>query len=162
MSIVMRDGGLYGKESGVYLGPAPVFNWIGTMTHDNQYVEFRCPGCQRIHILGVGDHLPPGTPQWRFNGDVFKPVLGPSINAVWDSLSLAARERNRQFYQEHGRYMTREELPHDRHHVCHSFVGCNGAQPGEIIFLGDCTHENAGKVMALQPWSDDFYDQQPD
>ena len=34
-------------------------------------------------------------------------------------------------------------------HVCHTFVGCNGAQPGEIIFLGDCTHELAGKVMPL-------------
>jgi hypothetical protein len=31
--------------------------------------------------------------------------------------------------------------------VCHTFVGCNGAQPGEVIFLGDCTHSLAGKTL---------------
>lgn len=36
-------------------------------------------------------------------------------------------------------------------HRCHTFVGCNGAQPGEVIFLGDCTHALAGTV---QPFPD--------
>ena len=33
--------------------------------------------------------------------------------------------------------------------VCHSFVGCNGALPGQIIFLSDCTHDLAGQVVDL-------------
>ena len=36
--------------------------------------------------------------------------------------------------------------------VCHSFVGCNGAQPGEIIFLPDSTHHLAGQVRPLPEW----------
>lgn len=32
---------------------------------------------------------------------------------------------------------------------CHTFVGCNGAQPGEITFLGDCTHALAGKTLPM-------------
>jgi hypothetical protein len=27
-----------------------------------------------------------------------------------------------------------------KRHVCHSFMSCNGAAPGQIVFLGDCTH----------------------
>lgn len=32
---------------------------------------------------------------------------------------------------------------------CHTFVGCNGAQPGQIIYLGDCSHALAGQVRPL-------------
>lgn len=35
--------------------------------------------------------------------------------------------------------------------VCHSFV-----RDGRIEFLGDCTHELAGKSVALEPVDDEF------
>lgn len=38
---------------------------------------------------------------------------------------------------------------HDAPRICHSFVSCNGAQPGEIVFLSDSTHHLAGQVRPL-------------
>jgi len=101
-------------------------------------IKWKCPACRwddgemHVHILPV-DWLPPGEtqasphiagkPKWSFNGDFDKPVFGPSV------LSSA-------------------EFP-DGRRVCHSFVGCNGAQPGQITFLGDCTHALAGQTVDL-------------
>ncbi len=64
-----------------------------------------------------------GPGAWGWNGDRERPVLTPSVLLTIDFK--------------------------DRRHVCHSFVGCNGAQPGEVIFLSDCTHAYAGKVLPL-------------
>lgn len=90
-------------------------------------IQFMCPGCKRVHALYTQDTPAEWTgPRWQFNHDLDKPVLSPSILARWDN-SKGPR-------------------------VCHSFVGCNGAQPGEIIFLGDCTHELAGKTVPLLEW----------
>lgn len=99
-------------------------------------IRFDCPGCRfsdghcAPHILPV-NWLPPGETKesphaagkdrWSFNGDFDRPVFGPSV--------LNARNK--------------------RQYVCHSFVGCNGAQPGQIIFLGDCTHALAGQTVDL-------------
>jgi hypothetical protein len=87
------------------------------------------------HIISV-NWLPPGETQesphvknashWEFNGDFERPVFSPSLLTRLDSPSTGIRQRN-----------------------CHSFIGCNGAQPGQIIFLGDCTHDLAGKVVDL-------------
>lgn len=41
---------------------------------DNQYLWFRCPGCQTEHsVRVVGDHA------WQWNGDLVKPTISPSI-----------------------------------------------------------------------------------
>ena len=122
-------------------------------------VIFKCPGCGRIHALYT-QHTPAENigPKWTFNDDFDRPVLSPSILARWESRSAAAKEKSQAFYAEHGRYPTVEELPSDVKHVCHSFVGCNGAQPGQIIFLGDCTHEHAGEVMDLTDLGPDGVD----
>jgi hypothetical protein len=69
------------------------------------------------------------SPHWSFNGDLAKPVFGPSI-------------------------LSRYDTP-EKKHVCHSFVGCNGAAPGQIIFLGDCTHALAGQTVELPDLGDD-------
>jgi hypothetical protein len=102
-------------------------------------IKWLCPGCASVgrigvHILPVS-WLPPresvesphvaGKPHWSFNGDMERPVFGPSVLSQWD------------------------EGPDRSHKVCHSFVGCNGAQPGQIIFLGDCTHKLAGQTVDL-------------
>jgi hypothetical protein len=67
-----------------------------------------------------------GPKAWGWNGDRDRPVFTPSLLV------------------NHG--------PHDAPRICHSFVGCNGAQPGEIIFLSDCTHHLAGQVRPLPDW----------
>lgn len=117
-------------------------------------VSFYCIGCDMPHMLPVNGITPPGegwlaNRSWAWNRDVEKPVFSPSVLVRWDSLSETARHKSREFYQKHDRYPTREELPADVFNVCHSFVGCNGAQPGEIIYLGDSTHEYAGKTIPL-------------
>lgn len=92
----------------------------------NAYAEFHCPGCGYAHTLRVVDVPGQSDDQWQWNGDVDEPVFTPSV----------------------------------MHHpgkgkTCHSFVGCNGAQPGEIVFLSDSTHALAGKVVPLPEWPDD-------
>ncbi|HEX7906879.1 MAG TPA: hypothetical protein VF534_02135 [Paraburkholderia sp.] len=107
-------------------------------------IRWNCPGCDAdtrgssAHILPV-NWLPPGEtvesphvkgkPHWGFNGDFDKPAFSPSVLSTWDE------------WQGEG-------VP-PKKHVCHSFVGCNGAAPGQIIFLGDCTHELKGQTVDL-------------
>lgn len=104
-------------------------------------IKFLCPGClyhngePQPHVLPV-NWLPPGETEmsphiswkdrWSFNGDFNRPVFGPSLNTWW------------------GGGVT--EIPL---HRCHSFVGCNGAEPGQIAFLGDCTHALANQTVEL-------------
>ncbi|SOY56882.1 hypothetical protein [Cupriavidus taiwanensis] len=101
-------------------------------------IKFLCPGCTwddgtpMTRILPV-TWRPEGEtqesphsaskPHWSFNGDFDKPVFGPSV------LSTYPRPE--------GQY------------TCHSFVGCNGAAPGQITFLGDSTHALAGQTVEL-------------
>lgn len=88
--------------------------------------SFRCEGCGGNHTVvtkGEGPNV------WSWNGDSERPVFTPSV-----LVSLEYTD---------GRPT----------HVCHSFVGCYGAEPGEIIFLSDCTHALAGQVRPLPEWS---------
>lgn len=107
-------------------------------------IRWDCPGCALhsegsfgAHVLPV-DWTPPGMersphiasrPRWGFNGDMEQPAFSPSILSR-QSGAVVDGVRSPDF-------------------VCHSFIGCNGAQPGQIIFLGDCTHALAGKVVDL-------------
>ncbi|WP_250507685.1 hypothetical protein [Caballeronia sp. GAFFF3] len=107
-------------------------------------IKWICPGCDAdtrgsgVHILPVnwlpsGETLESphnaGKPHWSFNGDLDRPIFGPSVLSRWDE------------WQGEG-------VP-AKPHVCHSFVGCNGAVPGQIVFLGDCTHSLANQTVDL-------------
>ena len=70
-----------------------------------------------------------GPKAWGWNGDRDRPVFTPSLLLVGGNAEGETR--------------------------CHSFVGCNGARPGEIIFLSDCTHHLAGQVRPLPNWEKD-------
>lgn len=90
-----------------------------------------CPGCSDAHgslyyhVLPVGDHGDnPKRDGWTFNGDIDKPVFSPSLLVDKDAKPADYPRRVR----------------------CHTFIGCNGAQPGQIIFLDDCTHRLRGAV----------------
>lgn len=106
--------------------------------------SYWCQGCQSAHSV-----VTEGPGAWSFNGDLLKPVFTPSVLTTREFFSPAGLERRRAFAEQHGRAPTREEVPYDAKDVCHTFVGCNGAQPGQVIFLGDCTHALAGQVLPL-------------
>lgn len=87
-----------------------------------------CQGCNSAHsIRTAGPH------SWGWNGDVERPAFSPSVLTTYTPGGGLPRE------------------PDDPPERCHTFVGCNGAQPGEVIFLSDCTHALAGTV---QPFPD--------
>ena len=95
-----------------------------------------CQGCKRMHSIKTR-----GQPAWGWNGDTEKPVFSPSVLVTYSANPNASEEF--------------KEWRSER--VCHTFIGCNGAQPGEVIFLSDCTHELAGKVLPFPdlPGDDD-------
>lgn len=101
-------------------------------------LTFWCHGCNEAHTVWHGEG--PG-PRWTWNGDVDKPVFGPSVLVTGTEWLTD---------DEHARLMRGEHVePTPKR--CHTFVGCNGAAPGQIIFLGDCTHALAGQVTDLSP-----------
>ncbi len=113
---------------------------------------FRCPGCGLRHGPTVGSIIG-GGPRWTWNGSYDKAVFGPSILVTWPEYTKEAQDRDRAYYAIHGDYGPRPHKPEDwKTYVCHSYVGCNGAQPGEIIFLNDCTHHLAGKSVPIPPY----------
>lgn len=116
------------------------------LRHGEGTLTFFCPGCKEPHTITVRKEP---HPCWSWNGDAEKPVFGPSISVK--SVQHLTDEQ-------HAAWMAGGALPTPVPTHCHSFVGCNGAQPGEIIFLSDCTHELAGKTVPLAelpPWMQD-------
>lgn len=107
------------------------------LRHGEGTLTFFCPGCKEAHTISVRKEP---HPCWTWNGDADKPVFTPSV-LVTGVKGLTD--------EQHAAYMRGEPLPAPTPMRCHTFVGCNGAQPGEIIFLSDCTHELAGKTVPL-------------
>lgn len=84
-------------------------------------LRFYCPGCKRHHHIQHGDI---DGPTWRWNGDAEEPTLSPSVLVTYDGSDAGV-----------------DGVPPA---VCHSFI-----EEGRIRFLGDCTHELAGKTEVL-------------
>ncbi|PTM61927.1 DUF6527 family protein [Phreatobacter oligotrophus] len=100
-------------------------------TGEGGRICFRCPGCDEIHGIQVGEG--PG-PRWGFNGDYDRPTFEPSI---------LTRFTRRLTEDEIDRIMAGERLDIPQT-VCHSFIA-----DGQIQFLGDCTHALAGQTVPL-------------
>lgn len=97
-----------------------------------------CQGCKESHTIRTK-----GPGAWSWNGDVERPVFGPSVLVTGEQIT-----------EEGWAMIERGDSPPGGKYPstplrCHTFVGCNGAQPGEVIFLSDCTHELAGTVQPL-------------
>ena len=114
---------------------------------------FWCPGCDSAHSIAHGEG--PG-PRWGWNGNAERPVFTPSVLTWWDEPAnlhdhdamqrdLAEARRRREAGEQNVKVPTVARR-------CHSFVGCNGAQPGQIVFLSDCTHALAGQTVDLPDW----------
>lgn len=94
----------------------------------DERLAYWCQGCNEIHQVRIK-----GAGSWGWNGDVERPVFTPSVAVSYPANPKASEE-----FKE---WRTAR--------MCHTFIGCNGAQPGEVIFLVDCTHALAGTVQPL-------------
>lgn len=107
-------------------------------------LTFWCQGCKEAHTVWVGEG--PG-PRWSWNGDVEKPVFGPSVLVTSRDFTPQGEA---DFDAWHAAGCPKPAPAFESADVrCHTFVGCNGAQPGEIAFLRDCTHALAGQTLRL-------------
>lgn len=111
-------------------------------------ITFWCAGCNRTHHINTG---PQG---WQWNGDVEKPVLSPSISIKSGHYASHWKAHDPETGKPDPCWCTynaehpEAECPFSCQ-VCHSFVGINGAQPGQIIYLSDCTHALANRTIDL-------------
>lgn len=103
-------------------------------------LSFWCAGCGCAHTVWVGEGA---GPRWTWNGDAERPVFGPSVLVQYDRWEPPVTPENLE------QWRAAPWVQHKVQHVCHTFVGCSGAQPGEIVYLGDCTHALAGKTIPL-------------
>ncbi len=102
---------------------------LRSWAHGNQEgLIYWCQGCNRHHHI-----ITKGPGAWGWNGDAERPVFTPSV--------LVTRPANPDAGEGFEEYRTALR--------CHTFVGCNGAQPGEVIFLADCSHALASTVQPL-------------
>jgi hypothetical protein len=108
----------------------PKLQVIPTASGQHYGVQFICPACGGPMTLPT-QHTPVEihAPRWDWNGDLDAPVLSPSIK------THGARTADGEGWAANA--------------ICHSYIGCNGAAPGEITFLSDCTHALAGKTVPL-------------
>ena len=104
----------------------------------NEGLMYWCQGCESAHGVEIK-----GQGAWSWNQDAENPVFGPSVLCQSDMWTPPVTPQNIEQWRTEPWPQTQVK------HVCHTFVGCNGAQPGEVIFLSDCTHLLAGTVQPL-------------
>jgi len=103
-----------------------------------------CPACKRGHLF----NLTPGHGDvWKFvNGDVEKPTFVASMLVKSGHYASAQKPGDECWCTFKARY---GKEPGFACSICHSHV-----KDGKIQFLGDCTHELAGKTVDLPDWND--------
>lgn len=90
--------------------------------------SYWCQGYEQLHSI-----VTEGAGAWGFNGDIDRPVFTPSV--------LVRYVANPEASDEFKEWRTAR--------VCHTFIGHSGAQPGQVIFLSDCTHALSGTVQLM-------------
>ena len=108
------------------------------------WLMFRCPGCNDIHTIVVGDG--PG-PRWEWNGNMVRPTFAPSVLCTSGHYSKLHKPGD-------WCWCTYDaEHPDDplkfNCERCHSFV-----RDGQIQFLDDCSHPLKGQTVPLPEWVD--------
>lgn len=105
----------------------PVINAVLDKDGKPYGYTFWCPGCKESHQIFTNTD----SANWEFNGNIAKPTFVPSYLTWLDPNPNASQDPKYKKYREGFR--------------CHSFI-----KDGLIEFLGDCTHELAGKTVALE------------
>lgn len=119
-------------------------------------VTYWCQGCRHAHSILIEGMASPDMPgdRWSWNRDLERPIFSPSVH-IWvdEPLNIGNPEALAKDVAECQRRKAAGELdakiPLRRRTVCHTFIGCNGAQPGEVNFLSDCDHQYKGTVQPL-------------
>lgn len=101
---------------------------------EGEQLGFWCPGCKEMHVVGPG---------WKFNGNYDRPTFSPSV-LVTSGHYLASHKQGEPCWCTYAAEHPDQITP--KCFRCHSFV-----IDGQIQFLGDCTHELAGKTVPLMP-----------
>ena len=99
---------------------------------------FWCPGCKCCHYIAISEN-DCGFPIWKWNGDVEKPTISPSIKVTYNHPKGYGKGNNAPIG------WNGEEVTE----VCHSFI-----RDGKIQYLSDCTHEFAGKTVDMVDFND--------
>ena len=94
-------------------------------------ITFLCPGCKDHHTVPV----PPHPRAWGWNGSVSSPTLTPSVLVRAGHYAPSWKQGDSCWCGKDYTFKC---------YLCHSFV-----RDGRIEFLGDCTHELAGKTVEL-------------
>ena len=102
-------------------------------------VYFKCPGCNCDHGVWT-EKNDQAHAVWDFNGNMDAPTFSPSILVRWVETpqNLEKDEKGNFIKGADGRVKGAKDM------VCHSFI-----TNGMIQFLGDCTHELAGKTVEM-------------
>lgn len=95
----------------------------------NHGIAFWCPGCRGAHVIYYQREGP--GPLWRWDGNAEAPTISPSILVTYSGTDAGE-----------------DDAPPER---CHSFV-----RAGRIEFLGDCTHELAGRTVPIPDFPENF------
>lgn len=101
---------------------------------------FWCPGCRCCHGVWVSAANSINA-QWTFNGNIERPTFAPSLLIRYPYWDPPVTAENLEQWRTAPWKQTQKEK------VCHSFV-----RDGQIQFLGDCTHELAGKTVPMEPF----------
>ena len=107
---------------------------------------FRCPGCEDMHAVPIGDG--PG-PRWSWNRDIEKPTFKPSIRLSGVDLTEKGLADMDSWFAA-GKPDRVPERFESKPSLCHSFV-----TDGNIEFLNDCTHALVGKTVPLPAIADE-------
>lgn len=105
-----------------------------------EHYLFYCPGCKEMHRFQVGVA---NGPSWTFDGNMEKPTFSPSL------LITSGHYVKGHLNGDSCWCTYNEEHPNDPAPftcgICHLFL-----KEGKLEFLGDCTHDHAGKTVDLE------------
>jgi hypothetical protein len=110
-------------------------------------IGYWCQGCDMLHMVRVGAGV---GPKWNWNGDLEKPTFTPSVLVTWEQGEPPAttpeiREKIR------SGEITQVKVPK----ICHTFI-----TNGMVQFLGDCTHQYAGRTLPLPDLPPEWIDEE--
>ena len=103
-------------------------------------LSFWCPGCQDDHTISTE----PG--RWSWNGSPSLPTFRPSVLVRSGHYAEGREAPGNCWCDFTARYPNESPAPF-KCYRCHSYV-----TDGQIQFLGDCSHELAGKTVELPNW----------
>ena len=99
---------------------------------------FWCPVCKCGHGIWTKQRNGMGA-VWSFNGDMEKPTFQPSLLITQDLWTHPVTPENLKEWE--AKPWHQEKV----RHVCHSYI-----VNGTIQYLGDCTHEFAGRTIPME------------